>query len=341
MVEQRRVVVVMGALLLVWACTGTTANTEPAFTLPPPDPTTTTPAPDTTSPAPPDTTTPPPPTTQATDLYLWQAGDCVNLGTDTTAQLPHAPYGSSLVVACEDLHTHEVYFTSMLEEPPGDPYPVALREGLWETCYRQFSSQMGFLASSSTLELILYLPDEAEWAAGERYHACVVYQFASDAEYALAAGSVTSDPESYFWIVPEGACLNTDASSIRTAPPVACGEEHSFEHIGEAVHTAPEGAPYPGELELLSLFDQTCNSQLVEFASFDVDPLLVRAFTVPLLLPETDWNLGQRSLPCLGFAATVDGILFNMRGSFSDEAWQVLEPRGTEDGVTAVGPALG
>ncbi|MFQ5966129.1 MAG: septum formation family protein [Acidimicrobiia bacterium] len=334
MSKNGRWVPVLGATLLVLAaCSGGTATTESPFTLPPP-----TSEPETPATEPPvEETTPPtsPPTTIRTDVYLWQAGDCVNLGPDTSARLPHAPYGSRLVVACSEPHTHEVFFTSMREEPPEAPYPEQLADELWDICYREFSTQVGFLASTSTLEPVLYLPDEAEWAVGERYHACVVYQNLSDAEYLVREGSIFEDPDSFRWELPEGACLDSDASSIRTSPPIPCEDEHSFEHVGVAVHPAVDGEPFPGEVELLSFLEQTCNEQLVELASFTVDPLLVRAFTVPLLLPETDWDLGQRSLPCLGFAATIDGVLFNVRGSFADEGWEVLEPRGLDEGVTA------
>ncbi|HEY5579398.1 MAG TPA: septum formation family protein [Acidimicrobiia bacterium] len=320
--------VVLGLVLTLAACSGSSEPSAPGFTLPTGPGSTT--SPDSTN-----ADRPPPSTVTPDQGYLWQAGDCVELGRDASAQLPYAPYGRNLIVDCSAEHSHEIYFTSTLDGEDGAPYPPNLLTTLWDRCYSEFASLMGFRSSDSTLEPILYLPDEQEWDTGERYHACVLFQTAPGNEYVPLLGSVADDPENYRWELEEGSCLDGGFTEIRVLEAVPCEQDHSFEFIGAAVHPAGAGEPFPGEDELAQFVQTECGRLLDEYAALPVDPELVGAAPHPIVFASSEWELGHRASRCFAFAATAEEGLLNVRGSLTEEDWEVLGPRDQEEGITA------
>ena len=320
----------LGLLLTLAACSGSNEPSATGFTLPT--------SPDTTAlPDSPTTTDDrsPPSTVTADQGYLWQAGDCVELGRDATAQLPYAPYGRNLIVDCSAEHSHEIYFTSTLDAEIGAPYPTDLLTRLWDRCYAEFESSMGYRSSDSTLEPILYLPDEQEWETGERYHACVIFQTTAGNEYAPLLGSIADDPEGYRWELEERSCLDGEFTELRTLEAVPCEQEHSFEFIGTAVHPGGAQEPFPGEEELAQFIQTECGRLLDDYAALPVDPELVGTAPHPIVFANGEWELGHRSSRCFAFAATAEAGLLNVRGSLKDDDWEVVGPRDQEEGVTA------
>ena len=267
--------------------------------------------------------------------YLWSVGDCVDLGTSGEIDLPHAPYGSRLLAECTEPHTHEVYFTATLSEDADAPFPDDLNSRLWDICYIEFAEVMGFSSSDATLNLLLYLPDSDEWASGERYHACVVYQEAADAEaYAHLFASAIADPATYRWQVSVGSCLDADELLLlQVSSIVACEEEHTFEMIGE-VSLGAEDADYPG-VEAIDLeATEACDSLLIDYAAQPLDDLPVLTLGQPFPFIEGEWDSGQRTVRCFAFTATQNQGLLTVTGSLGDGTFDIIF-EDLDDGIQA------
>jgi len=263
-------------------------------------------------------------TTVPDDGYLWSVGDCVDLGTNAAAELPYAPYGTELLADCAEPHTHEVYFTATLAGAPDAPFPDDLNERLFDVCYVEFAELMGFSVSDSTVDVVLYLPDAAEWDAGERYHACVVYQRGTDVTYQRLTGSTADDPDSYRWQTATGSCYDVvDSQLLPVSDAVACSEQHRFEMIGE-VTPAPDDAGYPGGEAIGPLAVEACDALLAEYAVEPLDELPVLTFVVPLEFSEGEWDTGKRTVRCFAFAATPEQGLLIVAGSLGDGTFEIV-----------------
>lgn len=266
------------------------------------------------------------------ELYLWQVGDCVDLGADAAADLPYAPYGEELLADCAAPHTHELYFTATLPEGSTAPYPDNLNGRLFDICFVEFADVMGFTSSDSTLEVVLYLPDAEEWAAGERYHACVYYQPGTGVVYRPLVGSAADDPDRYRWQVSAGTCyLAIDLQLLAVSDTVACSEEHSLEMIGEAT-LVPDDTDYPGLEAVAQLGVEACDALLNEYAVLPIDDLPVLTFPLPTLLSEGEWDVGKRTVRCFAFAGSFERGLLSAVGSLGDGTFEIV---GADDGVSA------
>ena len=305
--------------LLAAACTS--APEETTLPLPETLPTLT---PTTTTQAPVETTVP-------EEDYLWSVGDCVDLGANAEAELPYAPYGLELLADCNAPHTHEVFFTGTLDGGPDAPYPTALNERLFNICFVEFAEFMGYPSADSTLELVLYLPDEQEWGAGERYHACVVYQPGSAVIYRPLIGSTASDPAVYRWEVSAGTCYDLiDLPLLAVSEPVACSEVHGVELIGDAPLDA---ADYPGQDAIARIAGEACETLLLEYAALPVEDLPLLTFPLPSPLTEGEWESGTRSVRCFVVAGSTERGLLLVTGSLGDGTFEIVD--GDNGGVTA------
>lgn len=284
------------------------------------------------SPEAPTTTTTVPETTTTTLPTLWVAPTCLDLGTEGDAGLPYAPYGNELVVDCGGPHTHEVFLVETLEDGPEAAFPEDLSDRLWPGCYAAFAERMGFPSSESTLNLTLYLPDDEEWAAGERYHGCVLDQPGTQVVYRPLVGSVFDHADDYRWEVAVGSCFaEIDITALVLAEPVACDELHTVEAMGE-VELAPEGAAFPGRDDHVTLGDEACEGLLGEYAAQDVEDLVVIAFAFPAPVAEGEWDAGGRSVQCYVVGGSPEQGLLLLRGSLGEGTLEVIVP---EDTVTA------
>lgn len=302
--------------LVLAACTS--ASDEPTSSLPEviPPKTSTTEA-QVPEPAAPETTAP-------DEGYLWIVGDCVDIGNDAAAELPYAPYGTGLLMDCGEPHTHEVYFTATLSGGSDEPFPDDLNATLFDVCFVEFAELMGFSLSDSTLNVLLYLPDAEEWAAGERYHACVVYQSDTDATYAPLVGSAADDAGSYTWQVTAGSCYDmVNPQLLAVSDTVACAEEHRIEMIGEAV-LAPDDADYPGTDDTDRDAGEACDALLAEYAVQPLEDLPVLTFPLPTPFNEGEWDTGQRTVRCFAFASTFDSGLLIVAGSLGDGTFEII-----------------
>ena len=265
-----------------------------------------------------------PETTAPDEGYLWIVGDCVDIGNDAAAELPYAPYGTGLLMDCGEPHTHEVYFTATLSGGSDEPFPDDLNATLFDVCFVEFAELMGFSLSDSTLNVLLYLPDAEEWGAGERYHACVVYQSDTDATYAPLVGSAADDAGSYVWQVTAGSCYDmVNPQLLAVSDTVACAEEHRIEMIGEAV-LAPDDADYPGTDATDRDAGEACDALLAEYAVQPLEDLPVLTFPLPTPFNEGEWDTGQRTVRCFAFASTRDQGLLIVGGSLGDGTFEII-----------------
>ncbi len=264
--------------------------------------------------------------------YLWSVGDCVDLGADAAADLPYAPYGEELLASCGAPHTHEVYFTATLSGGPDAPYPEELNIELFDVCFVEFAELMGFSSSDSTLQVVLYWPDSEEWAAGERYQACVVYQPGTGLVYRPLVGSAATDPGDFHWEVSAETCYGlVDLAFLAVSDTVACTEQHSLEMIGEA-EPAPGEDDYPGREAIVELAAEACDVALTGYAAQTLDDLPVLTFSFPTLLTEGEWEAGARTVRCFAFAGSFERGLLTVVGSLGDGTFEIVE---VEEGLTA------
>lgn len=258
---------------------------------------------------------------------LWAVDTCLDLGTNAAADYPHAPYGEELTVDCGGPHTHEFFFVETLAEGPGAPFPEGLGDRLWAGCHEAFTERMGFPASESTLDVVLYLPDEDEWAAGERYHGCVLHQPGTQVVFRPLVGSVFDHPGDYRWEVAPGSCyavLGVEALAI--SEPAPCDEIHTFEAIGETELDA-QISEYPGLVEHAELGDEACEAVLSDAAAPDAEELEVFAFAVPAPVTAAEWQAGGgRHVKCFLAAGSPEGGLLLMTGSLTEGTLEIIRP---------------
>lgn len=286
------------------------------------------------------TTTQPPQTTTTGASYLWESGDCLNLGTDATlAELPYAPYGTEPVVECSDPHTHEVYYTSVFGGDLDAPYPADIQEGVQDTCTARFAEVIGSAPSESTLEIVRYWPDSDEWAAGERYQACLAYLPAAEFTYRDLIGSLEGSASEHTWRAELGDCIDEDFWSIRIGSPVSCEEPHAFELVGVIDHPGLAGSAYPGRDAMADYGRDGCAGAAREYAGRDLLDEPVSVLATPTIINRAGWELGIRRVSCYAYVATPDLGLFDVLGTLQDGPLEILGPRlGDQDeGITAGG----
>ncbi len=259
--------------------------------------------------------------------YAWQAGDCFDFGRDDDINLlPYAPYGEENRVPCDGPHTHDVFHAEGLSEGSEAPFPEDLGSRVDAACSARFRDAYGLVWPDSTLSVIRYLPDEQEWAAGERYLACVVYR-ASPGGLVERRTGPAGGPDTT-WPADEGACFTGDLRSVRQPEAVDCAGEHTFEVVGVGEHPAAAGDAFPSQSQLDGFMDQFCIDALAGY----LDGPPGRVSVIPIRFGAAEWELGYRTIRCLAFA-TEGGELALVAGSFRGD-WTLIGPVGG-DTVTA------
>lgn len=239
--------------------------------------------------------------------YQWQQGDCLRFESDDG--LPFAPFGVGELVDCESSHTHEVSFSDVLAEGRDVPFPAELNEQIDLICGEAFADYVGAVPRLTTLRPVTYRPDQAEWAEGDRYMACVVGA-PIDGEF---TESIEGEGAEYARNVAVGDCMSDDG-------PVECDEPHWGEII--AIPTFPGDAddPYPGDEEIADLVDAECRDELARADTTSGDlPINVRAPG----LTAFDWAAGSRQFECLAFVSQDGLVPSDVLGSFTGE-WRTV-----------------
>lgn len=287
--------------------------------------TTTTPAPETTPRAAaettvPTTTTAMETTTTAVDVsYRWEVGDCFTFGRFD--DLPYEPFGSEPANRCEETHTHEVYFTGSFPEGEDAPYPEdTINTEIRDICTREFIEFLGVLPVQVEFDIIMYLPDDEEWASGLRYQACLVYLPAGLDTYREVTGSVGSLGTDFLLEISPGDCF---AAPFVKLPTVDCAQTHSAEAIGTVTHPADMDEPFPGEDELELFAFSECTTLGADYVVESRASVPVVAFARPF--SELEWSAGWRELHCMAIALAPGGDILPVRGSFADQGWTVVE----------------
>jgi len=251
--------------------------------------------------------------------YRWEAGDCVFV--ESRAALPHEPFGSAVVVDCEEEHALEVFFTGDVEGGDDDLYPDDLVVQTWETCAAAFHGYVGAHLSETSLDITVYRPDRSEWAGGLRYQTCLVEDPGSGGDPSLTTGSLRGAADRVPSTVTAGQCF--DGRSV-LGPTVACTEPHLAEAIGRFTHPGGIDAPWPGSEEVRSTANDGCASLLGEYATGGGDTVTVSpiAFTRPL--SRSEWEDGLRSIECAALVFDSDRHHVEVVGSLSDPDWSVV-----------------
>ncbi|MFQ5947340.1 MAG: septum formation family protein [Acidimicrobiia bacterium] len=304
----RRLKVVLAVLaVLAAACS---RGTEPSVIITRPPATT---APDTTS----------PPTTgpRGSDEYLWRVGDCFTF-EGPFEELPYAPYGTESQAGCDATHTHEVYFTGVFPGGEVAAYPAAtIDEEIRTICAEAFVEYVGVLLVESGLDIVMYLPDEMEWASGERYQACVLYLPASEDDYQAVTESQRAAGDSIPLHVEAGQCFPGVYSKL---PTLSCNLPHRAEAIGTVSHPAPSGDPFPGLEQLRDFANEACTELIDPYVVGEPRPV-GRLLAVGDSFTSVEWEAGWRQFVCLAFVLGPDGGVLPVAGSFAEPGWLVLE----------------
>ncbi len=256
----------------------------------------------------------------AAEDHRWAEGECHDLGDGEAFDPPFSPFGTETLVPCWRPHSVEVTAAELVAGDPGSPRPDDLDARSERLCDEAFLDYTGSLPSQTRLSGISYLPDEAEWAEGDRYLACVVSAVDDEGLVAASAGSLQDAGDRFSLELEAGVCFDGPLSSI----PVECSGPHVVEIVGTVARDDPPGAPYPGDDELITALDEQCTEALAGYASDvakDGAEIEAAAFGVGAFA----WEQGVRDFACTAVARDADGASVRVTRSFADE-WRPLGP---------------
>ncbi len=239
-------------------------------------------------------------------LPIWQTGDCVYL--DPEEGLPWAPIALDAVVPCDGPHNGEVLFgdQTATDAETFDEDDVTYQRNY--TCDREFEALLG-PQKDRTPSLVTYMPDEDEFARGDRYLACLVRIQTNDG-VELFAGKL-ADRDDLVWSPEPGTCFGPSL-----APEgLECATAHSYEYIGTG-ETDIDVWPLSTEA-----FASACDP-LVE--ALPTGPVRIDVF--PMGPYPYAFERGDRTIRCMAFASDADGMV-DVVGSFS-EGWRVVRTDG-------------
>ena len=225
-------------------------------------------------------------------VYAWETGDCLYSSPDDGAEMPYAPFGDDMVVPCDGPHSHYVLATTSFADDAGgvdaDSY-AALRA----QCEETYEDHVGVPSHESVVDLIIYAPDEEEWARGDRYGACVIGRYL-DGEPALVDDSYRGAGESVHLERRPGDCFGPEGA---TSPPVGCDQPHDYEYLGTVELDGDDD--YPSSLaEPRARF--ACNTLLIErMAGSNTGE--GRVDTYAWIVPEHRWEQGERTVHCFAY----------------------------------------
>jgi len=224
---------------------------------------------------------------------LWQPGECFDFSF--AYRSPHAPFGSVGRSHCLGTHTHEVIHFELLDDPPDAPYLAReLEERRDFACEAAFLDYVGSLARDTTISMTTFWPDDAEWAEGDRYIACLVW--VHDPEMGRVSNrSLRGAAAEYAVVRDPGDCL------LEGGRPISCDEPHNGEVVGRGEHAGDASAPYPGLSAIEANAALACNDMLREAApaaegesDITVEAQLVTPF---------EWSQGIRGFNCIATLA--------------------------------------
>ncbi len=256
----------------------------------------------------------------AADDHRWAAGECHDLGAGEVFDPPFSPFGAETLVPCWRPHSVEVTAAEVVAGEAGSPRPEDLDARSERLCDQAFLDYTGALPSQTRLSGVSYLPDEAEWAEGDRYLACVVSSVDDEGLVAASAGSLRGAGGRFPLELEAGVCFDGPLSSV----PVDCSGPHIVEIVGRVTAEGPPGAPYPGDDEVIATLDELCTELLSGYASEvakDGAEIEAAAFGAGAFA----WEQGVRDFACTAVARDTDGASVRVTRSFADE-WRPLGP---------------
>lgn len=243
---------------------------------------------------------------QRTALPVWATGDCLYFPPEEG--LPWAPVTIDRVVPCAGPHNAEVLLADR-DALNGDIYDAAAVSFERNyACDKAYEETLG-PQKDRLPHLITYMPDEDEFARGDRYLACVVELDTNDGPI-LSVGRL-ADRSDLAWTPIVGTCY-TDS----LAPEgVDCADRHAYQFIGTAEVSETE---WPDDT---SRFATACDGLIDGLRD---GPANVEAFAMGLY--PYAFERGDRIVRCMAFAT--DGeFLLDVIGGF-DSSWTVLDGGG-------------
>ena len=249
--------------------------------------------------------------------YRWKVGDC--LRSVPQADLPYEPFGEAALAPCGGEHGYEVVDVGRFDYGPDEPFSLdAIGDEIRESCAVAVHDYVGVWLVESAFEIILYLPDADEWAAGHRYETCLVYDPRAGGDAPTWSGSARDSGALY--PADAGQCIAEPALRGRV---VECSARHFVEVIGTFTHPGGSDEPYPGIAGARGAATAGCNAVLqtmmVPGAGSTGRP---SAFADVLSRPE--WLAGLRTVVCGALVLDAGGPL-PLIGSLGDRTWRVLE----------------
>jgi hypothetical protein len=243
--------------------------------------------------------------------YLWQTGDCVNFQDGYANASPYAPFGTYGLYHCLDQHTREVIHSEVLPDGPDAPFPDDdLLIYTWETCSRVFYEYVGAHDMETTIDLGMYLPDEDEWARGDRYVACLIEEQDADGTVTVE-GRLQGRGEETAVEYRTGTCMMGSF-------PVPCDDPHDGEIVGILEYPGESDDPLPDPDVISDHQDDACAQALEDYEAEEGD-FDIEVWPMSSLLGE--WQFGIREYYCVAYATDEDGWLIDVVGSFTDE-WE-------------------
>ncbi|HSG79028.1 MAG TPA: septum formation family protein [Acidimicrobiia bacterium] len=248
--------------------------------------------------------------------YRWKFGDCVAVAS--FEDLPYEPYGSDVVVDCGGEHTFEVYFVGTFDAPDGTAYDEGGFSAIVrDACALRFIEFVGLPYPESGLDLVYYLPDAREWAAGLRYQACVVFDPRGGDDPPNSSGSLRGSAVPFGAV--EGDCSND--LSLR-GPLLECDVPHRYEHVG--VFT-PAESTWPGDGELEAAAIDGCRALADGYVAGGPAVPVGAVVGLPVVTPtRVDWDAGSRSVVCAAAAIDQTGERLVVIGSFAEDGWTIV-----------------
>lgn len=232
------------------------------------------------------------------DEYAWQTGDCLYMGD---GGLPYAPFGTLDLVPCDEPHTHEVLAAESALGAADAEFPDGLAERVAEFCDGAIDRVFGVAPATLAYDLVRYQPDEAEWAAGDRYAACVVAR--ADPAYAIyeLVGPVANNETPVVtFAVDECFGLNRRAGQLR------CDQPHIFQMVGIVSYPGDSEAPLPSVTDRRQMLGDECDS-LASSTVGEPKSSNHRVLGNYDPISRVEWEAGIRDVPC--FAYLVDEAL--------------------------------
>ena len=237
-----------------------------------------------------------PPTTTTTDppkVGRYAVGDCL-VPEDSTP------------VPCGEPHDYEVTISDHLPAGIPDTYPPELDIVAGPVCISRLADYTGNDdADASRLQPAYVWPDETEWAAGERWFACLVSEDDPYGNPVPRIGSVRD-------VLADGlgdlrACLigrPADPGDIQMVP---CDQPHRSEAVPPVIVLGEVEDPAPTQDEILGMTNGPCRDAVRDYLGGEERPGVSWGMTYGS--PE-QWKQGFVTATCFAISDTsVTGLM--------------------------------